>query len=328
MIDQYFFSNEDRAKSKRQANSFSRTVSMILRGIEDIISKISKSSVFSVKISEDVERDRLLEKISESSSQLLLWMKSQSNGSPQRIGIKTPDLVTLNKNIEDILKRIEAKELKMVIPDTQKVTGEVKVNNFPEQYDFNQLYFALKEMSGLIGKIKVEFPKIPEVRMPDIKIPEFPKSISLQESAKIIDSLNAVQEAIQKIPKPKEVNWPSSISVNNFPPQKYPMPVTHISINALNGTIKSTSVTVTTDLTVLPPEVLANRRSLLIFNNSSATTVYIGGSTMSASAGLHVLAQTYSPVFDASSSTILYGRTSNSTAEIRVLEISDEASGR
>lgn len=98
-------------------------------------------------------------------------------------------------------------------------------------------------------------------------------------------------------------------------------PVTHISVNALNGTIKIRSVTVTTALTSLPGEVLADRRSIIIFNNSSQT-VEIGGSTFTFGKGLPILANSYSPMMDVGKNTILYGRVTSGTADVRTLEIS------
>ena len=123
-----------------------------------------------------------------------------------------------------------------------------------------------------------------------------------------------------------EVSIPSSVSVNNFPPQKYPMPVSNFNINPLRGFAKSRNITVTTSLTPLPDEVLAYRRGIIVFNNDSTNTLFIGGSDVTTTNGLPVPPKTYSPPMDAGPKLIVYGIASTSI-NVRVLEVSNENIG-
>ena len=153
-------------------------------------------------------------------------------------------------------------------------------------------------------------------------------TLTAEEIVELRQVMCTKKEEIKKIKAPKfEMPEMMKVNVGNFPPQKYPMPVTNININPLRGFAKSRSVTVTTSLTPLPDEVLSYRRSLMVFNNDASATVYIGGSDMSASDGLPVLAQTYSPVIDAGPKLIVYGMTTSGSVNVRVLELSNENVG-
>ncbi len=123
------------------------------------------------------------------------------------------------------------------------------------------------------------------------------------------------------------MDFPTRVSIDNFPPQKIPQPVTNISINALAGTAKSRNITVGTSATPLPDEVLASRRSLVIYNNSSQT-LYVGGSDVTTTNGMPVPASSYSPAFDAGEKMVVYGIVASTTANVRTLEISDIRTGR
>lgn len=145
------------------------------------------------------------------------------------------------------------------------------------------------------------------------------------------DRTDEIVKAIKEIKFPS-IEFPDKLPVHIMGTevvQKIPQPVTNISINSVNGYIHSTKTTVTTDLTTLPEYgVLDNRRSLIIFNNDSSTTLFIGGSDLTAGVGMPVPPKTYSPPFDAGKNTILYGRVSAGSIDVRVLEISDIAIGR
>jgi predicted Zn-dependent protease with MMP-like domain len=154
-----------------------------------------------------------------------------------------------------------------------------------------------------------------------------PKNVGLLEGKAIIRALDAVNKKLDELPKSfPEIQIPKSVSVDNFPPQKYPMPVTNINLNPLRGYAKSRAVTVTTTPTPLPDEVLAYRRGLVVYNNSSST-MYVGGSDVSATNGMPVPASSYSPAFDAGPKMIIYGVVASDTANVRVLELSNENIG-
>jgi len=205
------------------------------------------------------------------------------------------------------LNKIFTKEVRF--PDVQKVSGLVDVRSIPFDPEMKRVTETINKLSDKLSLLK-------------------PKEVSNIESKKILVALNELKEAIQDIPKSMpEAVIPKSIMVSNFPPTKTAMPATHISINSLAGTVKSTAVTVTTALIPLPGEVLADRRGLVIYNNSSVT-VEIGGSAMTFGNGVPVPAGTYSPSFDAGKDMIIYGRVSTGTADVRVLELSDISVGR
>lgn|SRR3990167_3160833 len=153
------------------------------------------------------------------------------------------------------------------------------------------------------------------------------KSLS-KPSIPIKDRTDEIVKAVKeiKIEEPN-LNFPDSISVNNFPPQKVPQPVTNININPLRGYIKTTAATVTSTLTQLPTYgVLNNRRSVIIYNNSS-NTVFIGGSDVTTVNGIPVVATSFSPVFDAGTRMILYGIAESGNNNVRVCEASNDAIG-
>lgn len=147
------------------------------------------------------------------------------------------------------------------------------------------------------------------------------------KQTKISDRTDELIEALKNV-KMGEIDFPESIAINNFPPQKVPQPVTNININPLRGFIKTTSATVSSTLTVLPTYgVLDNRRAVMVYNNSDTVTVYIGGSDVTSSNGMPVPPKSYSPIIDAGVRMILYGVTSSSTANVRCMEISNDAIG-
>ena len=246
----------------------------------------------------------------------------------EKVSVENIDDLDISfKELSDIVKQLT--ELRKAViankPAKTPTVQAVKVVNSSLTKDLpvNELISAIKKVEQAVGSLRIEVP-----RMQEIKIPEMPKTISVTENKQIIRILEMVGKKLDGLPKSfPDLQMPRSISIDNFPPQKYPMPVTHISINALAGTVKSRAVTVTTALTPLPGEVLAHRRSLIIYNNSSST-VFIGGSDMLAADGLPVPANTYSPPIDAGESMIVYGRTSTGSAEVRVLEASDINVGR
>lgn len=216
------------------------------------------------------------------------------------------------------------KDNKLVMPQTQKVQGDVKVTNISSFYNFDKLLDAVREVKQEVSNIHVEVPKQQE-----IKIPEMPKTIGLTEGKAIVKGLQVIQDKLDALPKkfpdiPEPYNH---VIIDNFPPQKIPQPVTNISINSLAGTTKSRSVTVGTSPTALPDEILSSRRSLVIYNNS-AQTLYVGGSDVSTINGMPVPASSYSPAFDAGEKMVIYGIVATSTANVRTLEVSDIRTGR
>ncbi len=80
----------------------------------------------------------------------------------------------------------------------------------------------------------------------------------------------------------------------------------------------STAVTVTTTAGALPATAKSGRMSLIVYNNC-ASTVYIGGASVTSSNGLP-LVEGASISFDLSDSAAIYGRMASGTCDVRVLE--------
>ena len=196
----------------------------------------------------------------------------------------------------------------------------VKISNFPDQERY------LERIEGRLTQLITAITTMPE---PKIEMPKFnfPK-MDLGNMARMEELLSRIEEGVSKIKSPK-IEFPDSFSVNNFPPVMTPTPVTHISINSLNGAFLATQVTVGTTPTLVPPTNMAQRRSLTIYNGS-ANTIYLGGPTVAVAGtgqGLPILTQSYSPIFDAGVNMTCYA-IATSPSTVNVLEISDEMSGR
>lgn len=229
--------------------------------------------------------------------------------------------VTLSNELEKVQKAVS--DNKTVFPATQNIQGSVKVTDAPKIPELAKMEAVLREIKMAIGNIHIEVPK-----QQDIKIPEMPKSMSITEGKQIIKALTDVTKKLDELPDAfPSFDFPHEINVGNFPPQHVPTPVTHISLNSLAGTTKSRAITVGTTPTPLPDEVLAYRRSLVVYNNSNQT-LYVGGSDVSTTNGMIVPATSYSPAFDSGPKMIVYGIVATGTANVRTLEASDENSGR
>lgn len=213
--------------------------------------------------------------------------------------------------IAKILTSILNKEQKEVeFPDVQTVKGSVSIESMPDLP-------SLQSLSSVVSRL--------ESTLNGFKLDSTGKTMFKDKG--IIAAIDSLKEAISSLPQPQEARFPDSISINNFPPQKYPIPSNNININPLRGYAKSSSVTLnaTTPLG-LPTTALANRRGVVIYNNASST-IYIGGSDVTSSNGMPVPASSYSPALDAGSRLILYGITSSGSANVRVLEVSNDNIG-
>ncbi len=217
--------------------------------------------------------------------------------------------LSLEKTFKHILLAIQA----MPQPQIKLPRIEIPAQVMPNNAKLESL------VSDLINKID-KMPA-PQINLPKL---DFPKQIK-QDNSKLEELLEELNDRISKLRVDK---FPKSISVDNFPITLTPQPVTHFSLNALQGTVKTTDNTVGTTLTKLPSYgQLLNRRAIMIFNNSN-NTIYIGGSDITVNTGLPVPANSYSPPFDLGYNVILYGIASQASNDVRVIEVSDEASGR
>jgi len=314
-------------KIKNTRNPLMSFLALWKKQFNEMLENLANKKTFNVEVKNNNEAVALSKQIVHQLEVLNQYQKkaSKSKKPLQNISIKTTDLITLNKKIEDLLVDIKKKDLIVKLPKVQKMIGRVKVENFPKEYPFDKLADQLREIKNTIKDLKLEVPPFPEIKQPDVVIPEFPTALEMKEAKDIIKELKNVQKELQKLPKTQqEIDFPDSIKVSNFPPQKIPQPVTNININPLRGWTKTRSVTVGTTRVPLPGEILSNRRSLLVFNNDSSETLYIGGANVVAGDGLPVLAQTYSPVIDAGTRLVVYGIVSSGSIDVRTMEVSNE----
>lgn len=213
---------------------------------------------------------------------------------------------------------------KLEIPKIQRVSGNVKVDN---PTDLTSLSRAMEKVERAIKDIDI--PEQKQIVFPKIEFPKPLDTVEIKSGKDILKSLADVKKLLEELPKNismPEMEFPASISIDNFPPQKYPTPPNNININPLRGVPLSTAVTVPTTPQALPSNPLAHRRTLIIFNNSSQT-VYIGDSTVNASGGFPIPRGQYSPPIDAGPRMIIYGVSTSGTAEVRVLEVSNDNIG-
>lgn len=196
----------------------------------------------------------------------------------------------------------------------------VKVSNNDEIVRYLQAVEArLSQMVQAISMIAVQKPaKMPEIKIPTMDMQPLIDAVNNipggADNTDVISAIQGVQNAI-------------SVLANR--PQMTAQPVTNISINALAGSFHATTLNVGTTATALPTTAIANRRSIIVYNNS-ANTIYLGDSNVSTTGtgqGLPIPTNSYSPSFQAGSNMTLYG-IAGSTSSVTILEISDNNIGR
>jgi len=305
--------------------SFLTSTNLLSRLFKSEINKLSTSINNTNKVGLKIESDILSEvkkkKVDLSEvHRLLTEIKTTIENQPEFPEIKYPDIPQFpdkinieDENIIETLNKVLAsiKAIKIPEPEKIKFPTSISVSNIP----------PAPKIPAFPTSISIS--NLP----PTPKPVAFPKTIGIEDK-KILSTLNKLIDKVEKIkiPEQKEVKFPESISVDNFPPQKIPQPVTSININPLRGYLKSTAVDVTTSATALPTTPMELRRSLIIYNNSSKT-IYLGGSDVTTSGGFPIAAGTYSPPIDAGPILIVYAKVASGTAEVRVLEASNEAIG-
>lgn len=245
---------------------------------------------------------------------------------PVSIENKEVDLSELAGNLKDIetaVKSVKIPEtdLSSLLAELKRVREEIAAIPqpvFKQEKVTIPDKFSLKESGEIIAQIKLVKEAVGQIKIPT------PKSEKTDLNP-LLEGLKSIEESIQKIKFP-ETEFPKSISVDNFPPTKIPQPVTNININPLRGLVHTTATTVGTTLKAIPDYgVLDNRRSMIIYNNSSTVTVYLGGSDVTASNGIPLDPKSFSPAFDSGPRQVWYGITSSGTAELRCVEIANDS---
>lgn len=252
--------------------------------------------------------DQLLKRMdAEEKDQYKLLAKSY-DGSQAKLD-QILSAINNNKTYEQVallvrnLKAEIGDSLKAVKFDAEPVVKAVSQLNSSvlakKDYDASEIVLQLKKLESLLGK-------------PQAK----------DRTDEIIKAIKAIKLEVE----PTE--FPEEIAISEIrTPFPFPTPVTNFNLNPLRGFIHTTAQTLTTTLAQIPSYgVLDNRRAIMIYNAGS-NTIYIGGSDVTASNGMPVTAGSYSPILDAGIRMKVYGLTSSSTSEIRVMEISNENTG-
>ena len=224
---------------------------------------------------------------------------------PSKMDVGISTVVKKLELLEDILSELEVKKI-------TEVKGTVDIKHMPE-LDLTPLIKAIKE-------IKVNIPKLGSDTS---KIDMSPVTLALNEFSHNFASIteNNNDDVVKML---RQVN--DSISALVDKPTFVPPTVTNININALQGIVKTTNMTISTAVVAIPTSTLDNRRSIQVYNNST-NTLYIGGSDVTTTNGIPVPSYSFSQALDMGKNMTLYGIATGSS-NIRILEISSEASGR
>lgn len=200
------------------------------------------------------------------------------------------------------------REIKAALrPGTQKV--EVTNPQPIVSPDFTPLVNAVYDLKKDLGKTKPG------------------KKDAVVDNMPLLNSLEMIAKKLDLLYQKDEGDKVRSVEITNFPPRMVTPPVTNISLNALRGVVNARPLTMTSTSSLIPPDPLPHRRTMIIFNNSSQN-LYIGGADVTINSGLVILPNTFSPAIDAGDKVNVYGVVASGTADIRLFEISDEDRGQ
>lgn len=222
---------------------------------------------------------------------------------PQKMDVGVDGII---KKLTEIITFLEKDKI-------SKVFGTVDVRSMPE--------LNLKPLIDAINKIKVDLPK---QKNSDFKIDLSPVISAINELNDNVISLTELSGNEDVISLLRQVSEGIGALYNK--PTFVPPAVTNVNINALQGIVKTTSMTISTTAVAIPTSPVANRRSIQIYNNST-NDIYIGGEDVTTSNGIPVSPSSFSQALDMGQNMTLYG-ISTGSSNIRILEISSEASGR
>ena len=215
------------------------------------------------------------------------------------------------------------------LPKVFQIRGNVQVENDIKVRNLNDLEKYFQDLSTQVKMLAQAISSVPQQKIEFPKL-EIPKAQEI-DFTPISEAIQNLQEALNKgsmdkdtIPVLRKIE--KSISELANRPVMTPQPVTNVTLNGLQGNIKTTSATVGSTVAQLPSYgQLFNRRAIVIYNNS-AVTIYIGGSDVTTSNGMPVPANSYSPILDAGYNMVMYGIAASGSNNVRVLEVSKDKS--
>lgn len=241
-------------------------------------------------------------------------------------------VVTLLTKIGNALAKIYTSIPKQVIlPKIFQVQGKVEVVKQPAITIAN-FSEVTRQLQSLEQKLTIWAQAASTAQPPKIEFPKFdiPQN-SPVDLSEVISSLNDLQDAFKGVKMPdntvlqRKTNELLENLVNR--PQMTPQPVTNITLNGLQGVLKTSDNTVGTTVVKLPNYgQLEARRSLQIYNNS-ANTIYYGGSDVTINNGIPITAGSFSAGIDAGYNMIVYAISASGGNDVRVIEVSKDTSG-
>ena len=238
-----------------------------------------------------------------------------------KMEVSAVDIKGLNERLEEFQKvfieiqsafkeRMEA--IEVIVPEgkTPQVTVEQTT------VDTSDITKGLQSLEKAIKNLKLEGKS---------------EKVDLSPLLKEIKNLKLI------IPEQRELDQTEVIEAiegvgNRIANLRFPIanPVNQIDINPLRGIPKTTQLVVGSNPTPLPATNLANRRTLIIYNEDAALTVRLGGSGVTfsgATAGIPVPPLSYSPPFDIGNTTTLYGIVTSGSANVTCMEVSNDNIG-
>lgn len=262
-------------------------------------------------------------------------------------GDNKSELAALAKTIEKTTQKIEVNAsfdtspITKALDSVDKAVRSIKIpENKVDPVDFKPVITALNDLKKSVASrpdpepVNLS-PVVSELKSLQSSLAKSILAIKPQKAVEaapldlgpVLERLEQLELALREMPQFPEIEFPTEISVSNFPVQLTPQPVTHFSINALKGVAKQTAISVSATPTALPTTALSDRRSIMVYNNDS-DTVYLGDASVTTSTGFPVPPSSYSPSLDMGDTMVLYAVVGTGTADVRVLEISDIDAGR
>lgn len=290
----------------RQALSQQRQSSELMQGIKEAIGKGIQSKVDN----------------GESGDILKLVFKKEEDNS----------LLAAVSKIGSALSLIYTQMKKPIaIPKLLNIQGKVEVSKQPpvkvSNIDDLGKYFQSLEQKLTVWAQAASTAQPPRIDFPKF---DFPKNDPVDMGG-VISAISSLEKALQGREKSSDTSilrhMSESLDAFVSRPVLTPQPVTNVTINALNGIVKTTDNTVGKTVVSLPNYgQLEARRSLRIYNNS-ANTIYWGGSDVTTGNGIPIASGGDSGAIMAGYNLKVYAIASTTGNDIRVVEISKDISG-
>ena len=285
-----------------------------------------------IKIPDNTESyKQIIEKL----ENLLQTQKESKETNPVVIPDNAPWYKQIVQRLDALIQKKEEPEMEQEEEDDEEEEGpkEVFVTNLPQPQNQEEVVRGLGGIQQQLLNLQNAITTLPVGASGNREDRKLLKGI--------LDELKGVKNGLETIPQPvmptndemvekldtvnETLKALAELQANQA--SYVPPTVTNVSINALNGEMKTQAITVTSTITAIPTNALANRRTLIFYNNSNQN-VELGGSTLTYGEGLPILPGTYSPPLDAGARLPIYAIVVSGTADVRVGEISDQNTGR